>query len=245
MADAVRRTADRRGRGKPPAAPDRVRPLAVSDRNSQYIDPMSGSSTLPASDEVNGLLARQFARLRKAQKLSFDALAARSDVSKGLLVAIERGVANPSIGTLCKLAAGLRVSLTDLLVGEAAHCASVRLVAPDQAKALWAGPSGGSALLLVGSSGPDMLELWEWTMFPGEEFRSKGHPGSTVELLAVLEGALALEIDGVDHRIATHHRAVARTDRPHAYRCHGRKRTRFTMVVCEPAPARSARTQAP
>ena len=56
-----------------------------------------------------------------------------------------------------------------------------------------------------------MLELWKWTVFPGEEFRSNEHPGSTVELLAVLEGVLALEIGG---------------------------------VVCEPAPARSARTDA-
>jgi len=194
-----------------------------------------------SAEETNGLIARQLARLRKAQHLSLDALAARSEISKGMLVAIEQGNANPSIGTLCKLAASLRVSLTDLLATAVQAPASVRLVTPDQAKSLWRGPKGGNAALLVGSQGPDMLELWEWTMLPGEGFRSKGHPAGTVELLAVLDGTLALEIDGVDHLIATNHRAVAMTDRPHAYRCHGKKRTRFSMVVYEPAQIESRR----
>ena len=203
---------------------------------------MSKRSEAAYGEAVNGLIARRIAQLRKAQNLSFDALAARSEVSKGMLVAIEQGIANPSIGTLCKLAASLRVSLTDLLSGDAPHSAAVHVTGPEQVKALWAGPGGGHALLRVGSAGPDMLELWDWTMYPGEEYRSKGHPGSTVELLAVAEGTLALEMDGLDHLVAAHHHAVALTDRPHTYKCHGRKRTRFTMVVCEPAKSRPTRS---
>lgn len=199
----------------------------------------------PTGEEVNGIIARRIGQIRKAQHLSFDALAARSELSKGMLVAIEKGAANPSIGTLCKLATGLRVSLSDLLADGTQNRSAVRLVPSDQAKVLWTGPGGGCALLLVGSPGPDMLELWEWTLYPGEEFRSKGHPEGTVELLAVLEGALTLEVDGIEHLVTTHHRAVASTDRPHAYRCRGRRRTRFTMVVCEPAPARHVGKEAP
>jgi transcriptional regulator with XRE-family HTH domain len=185
--------------------------------------------------EVNSLIARRIAHLRKAQNLSFDALAARSGLSKGMLVAIEQGSANPSIATLCKLATTLRVSLTELLAEEKQPARAVRVVTPDQANDLWRGRKGGLATLLVGTKGPDMLELWEWRLLPGEEFQSKGHPIGTVELLSVNEGTLALEIDGIDHLVATFHRAVAMTDRPHTYRCHGRKRTSFTMVVQEPS----------
>jgi transcriptional regulator with XRE-family HTH domain len=182
---------------------------------------------------VNGLIARRVARLRKVEELSFDSLAARSGLSKGMLVAIEQGTANPSIGTLCKLAATLRVSLTDLLAEEEAKSTAIRVITPDQANDLWRGPKGGLATLLVGSAGPDMLELWEWTLFPGEDFQSKGHPKGTVELLSVSEGVLAVEIDEVNHLIGASHRAVLVADRPHAYRCHGKKRTRFAMVVQE------------
>ena len=76
---------------------------------------MTKLSNAALGTEINGLIARRIAQLRKGQSLSFDALAARSDISKGMLVAIEQGTANPSIGTLCKLAATLRVSLTELL----------------------------------------------------------------------------------------------------------------------------------
>jgi len=185
-------------------------------------------------DEVNGLIARRVADLRKARNLSFDALAARSEISKGMLVAIEQGRANPSIGTLCKLAVALRVSLAELLAEAPRSLEPVQIVSPDHAKVLWQGSKGGLATLLVGSTGPDMLELWEWTLFPGETFQSKRHPKGTVELLSVKEGTLALEVDGIDYLIPAHHRAVAKTDQPHSYRCHGEKRTRFSMVVHEP-----------
>jgi transcriptional regulator with XRE-family HTH domain len=200
---------------------------------------MTKLSNAALGTEINALIARRIAQLRKTQNLSFDALAARSDISKGMLVAIEQGTANPSIGTLCKLAATLRVSLTDLLGEEEQTSSAVQVVTPDQANDLWRGPKGGLATLLVGRAGPEMLELWEWTLFPGEEFQSKGHPKDTVELLSVTEGTLALEIDGVDHLIAASHRAVAITDRPHGYRCHGKKRTRFAMVVHEPGQSES------
>ncbi|HEY2683139.1 MAG TPA: helix-turn-helix domain-containing protein [Steroidobacteraceae bacterium] len=195
------------------------------------IKPSSGLT----GEQANGLIARQIGRLRKSQNLSFDALAARSEVSKGMLVAIEQGGANPSIATLCKLASSLRVSVTDLLGENIEPSCAVQVVAPDQARELWQGPKGGRAVLLVGSHGPDMLELWEWTLLPGEEFYSKGHPVGTMELLAVSEGILCMEVEGTINLIAAEHRAVAMTDRPHTYRCHGKKRARFQMAIHEPA----------
>jgi transcriptional regulator with XRE-family HTH domain len=185
-------------------------------------------------DEVNGLIARRVAHLRKTRSLSFDALSARSEISKGMLVAIEQSRANPSIGTLCKLAAALRVSLAELLAEGPARPLDVQIVTSDQASVLWEGSKGGLATLLVGSAGPDMLELWEWTLFPGETFKAKRHTTGTVELLLVTEGTLALEVDGLTHLIPTNHRAIAKTDKSHSYRCHGQKRTRFSMVVHEP-----------
>lgn len=185
-------------------------------------------------EEVNEVIARQAAHLRKLRTLSLDALAARSDISKGMLVAIEQGRANPSIGTLCKLAAGLRVSLAELLEEGPRPTDQVQVVSPNQTNILWEGAKGGRATLLVGATGPDMLELWEWTLCPGERFQAKPHTKGTVELLSVKEGTLAIEVSGIDYLVPTQHRAVAKTDQPHSYRCHGEKRVRFSMVVHEP-----------
>lgn len=44
----------------------------------------------------------------------------------------------------------------------------------------------------------------------------------------------ALEVAGVDYMVPANHRAIAKTDRPHSYRSHDGKRTRFSMFVYEP-----------
>ena len=49
------------------------------------------------------------------QKLSLDELSRRAGVSKGMLVEIEKGSANPSIAILCKLAAALGLSVADIV----------------------------------------------------------------------------------------------------------------------------------
>ncbi|WP_395020364.1 helix-turn-helix domain-containing protein [Dongia sp.] len=186
-------------------------------------------------DAMNEAIARRVASLRKSNQLTFDALAARSDISKGMLVQIEQGRANPSISTLCKLAAALRVSVADLVDGGDHPHRAVRIVAPGSAPVLWQGSKGGAATLLVGSEGPDMLELWEWSMLPGEKFESRPHPAGTQELLNVIEGTLALEIDGQVHLVGAGAAASARTDCAHSYACHGKKKLRFAMVVYENA----------
>jgi transcriptional regulator with XRE-family HTH domain len=184
---------------------------------------------------MNEAIARRVAALRKGGQLTFDELAARSDISKGMLVQIEQGRANPSISTLCKLAAALRVSVADLVDGSDHPHRSVRIVAPGSAPVLWQGPKGGSATLLVGSEGPDMLELWDWSLVPGEKFEARPHPAGTQELLSVIEGTLALEVDGQTHLVSAGSSASARTDCAHVYACHGKKRLRFSMVVYENA----------
>ena len=52
---------------------------------------------------------------RARRRWTLDELAARSAVSRRLLVQIEHAEANPSLGTLLKLAAALGVTLTELV----------------------------------------------------------------------------------------------------------------------------------
>ncbi len=187
-----------------------------------------------AALQVQAALAARISARRKALKLSFDGLAARCGVSKGLLVQVEQGKANPSIATLCRIAAGLNVSVAELVEVAQAPDAPIRILVEDEAKALWTGPAGGSARLLVGSDGPEMLEQWMWELHPGERFESDVHPAGTQELVHVLQGELAFEIDGKAHSIPTGASAHARTDRTHAYACAGREPVRFVMTVWEP-----------
>lgn len=153
-----------------------------------------------------------------------------------MLVVIEQGRANPSIAILCRLAASLRMSVEDLVRVEERRPDAVRVMEADDARVLWRGAKGGSASLLVGSEGPDMLELWRWTLFAGDRFESQPHGAGTLELLTVTRGTLALEVEGIVHRVRAGSSLAARTDRAHSYACFGRGRTAFTMVVFEKSP---------
>lgn len=177
---------------------------------------------------------------RRDQRLSLDRLATLAGVSKGMLVQIEQGQANPSIATLCKVAAALGASVADLVQVAGRHPAEVMPAASP--RLLWRGPKGGSATLLVGSAGPDMLELWTWELRPGERYDAPAHPEGTQELIHVVRGRLALAFGEVSYVIETGGSAVAQTDRPHAYACDGKRPAHFTMVVAEwHTPRRDAR----
>jgi len=168
---------------------------------------------------------------RRDQRLSLDRLATLAGVSKGMLVQIESGQANPSIATLCKVAAALGASVADLVQVAGQHPAEV--MPASAPRLLWRGPKGGSATLLVGSAGPDMLELWRWELKPGERYDAPAHPQGTQELLHVVRGRLALVFGDVSYVIETGGSAIAHTDRPHAYACEGRHAAHFMMVVAE------------
>lgn len=168
---------------------------------------------------------------RKEQKLSLDELSRRAGVSKGMLVEIEKGSANPSVAILCKIAAALGLSVADIV--NVTRAPDAWLIESQDIPTLWQGEKGGSARLLAGSSGPDMVELWRWEMFPGEVFTSPGHPHGTFELLHVEQGVLSLKTETSNLTIYAGSSAVARTDNAHHYANFGDAPLRFTMTVAE------------
>ncbi len=196
------------------------------------ITPVAPAAVQEAAIAVR--VAGRIADLRRAQGFSFDALALRAGVSKGTLVQIEQGRANPGISTLCRLAAALDVSVADLVAPPGIGAQVVTVVRSTASRRLWTGPNGGAAVLLAGTTGPDMLEIWDWELRPGERFEAAVHGPGTRELLHVTAGILALEVDGTTHLIAAGSSAIALTDRPHAYANAGLGAVRFTMTVHEP-----------
>ncbi len=182
-------------------------------------------------ETVSEAVAAKLKEHRKQQKLSLDELSRRAGVSKGMLVEIEKCVANPSITILCKIAAALGMSVADIV--NVASAPSVHLIESKDIPTLWTGPRGGSARLLAGTSGPNMIELWRWEMHPGELFESPGHPQGTFELFHVEKGELTVKVDKTELVIPEGCSAVAKTDVPHHYTNESNSKLVFTMTVAE------------
>lgn len=192
-------------------------------------------STDPGTDAgaINEALSLAVREYRRQKKISLDELSRRAAVSKGMLVEIEACRANPSIALLCKLASAMGVSVADIV--NVASRPSVHLIRAEEIPCLWFGENGGTARLLAGTSGPDMVELWEWKMYPGEVFASEGHPNGTSELFHVLKGSLLLTVGDQEVIVRESCSAIARTDTPHSYTCASDEPLAFTMTVSEPA----------
>ena len=139
-----------------------------------------------AARVVNELIGGRVRQHRTARGWTLDELADRSGVSRRMVISIEHGEGNPSIATLLRISDALGVGLPVLVDVEQPRALTV--TAAGQAPVLWRGPHGGQALLVAGTQPPDVVELWDWTLHPGEEHRSEPHSAGTRELLLVLEG---------------------------------------------------------
>ncbi|MBC2876340.1 MULTISPECIES: helix-turn-helix domain-containing protein [Streptomyces] len=187
-------------------------------------------------DQLTQSLARNLKHWRAERNFTLDALAARSGVSRGMIIQIEQARTNPSVGTTVKLADALGISITTLLDYE--HGPRVRLVPEGEAVQMWSTGAGSHTSLLIGAESPGPLEMWDWRVEPGDESASDPHPAGTVELLRVTAGVLTLVVDGEQHTVPAGTAAAFEADVRHTYRNDGTEPVTMTMVVAVPPVAR-------
>jgi transcriptional regulator with XRE-family HTH domain len=183
-------------------------------------------------DAVTAAVAQHVRALRQARGWSLDELSGRSGVSKGMVVQIEGARTNPSVGTLCRIADAFGVSVARLLEPSAPR--RVRISDAASAPLLWRGGRGGFARLLAGLSDPELVELWEWRLNPGDAHDSADHATGTHELLHVLSGELTVTVDGVDHAVREGETIDFVADKAHTYRNETDAPVRVVMVVVMP-----------
>lgn len=195
------------------------------------------------SGALSALIGARVRSARQERSWSLDHLAQESGVSRRLVVDVEQGRANPSVGTLLRLAEALDVSLSSL-VDAPSEPEALRVWRAGTGALLWSGLDGGEGVLLASTAAPDVLELWDWTLAPGETHASAAHTPGTRECLHVLEGTLGLTVDGATHVLSAGDSAAFVGDVPHAYRAEGGGACRFSLAVSE-AAAGGRRSMAP
>jgi transcriptional regulator with XRE-family HTH domain len=190
---------------------------------------------MQSPDDVATAVGRNVRALRQQRRMTIDALAAASGVSRGTVIQIETARGNPSIGTLVGLAAALRVGVASLVDGDAAPRVVVRRAA--EAARLWSSTAGSSAAFLIGTDPPDVVELWDWTLQPGDGFDGEAHPMATQEVLSVLSGRLSVRVGAARHVLDRGDTVMFQAHAPHRYECAGDGPVRFVMVVLQPGDA--------
>lgn len=181
-------------------------------------------------ETINAAIANNVRALRAQRGLTLDVLAARSNVSKGMLVQVEQGRTNPSVSTLTRIASALGVTVARLV--EVSQSPAVRVIESGEMVTFTQG--GDAARLLVGADAPMILELWDWRLAPGDHHDGDAHTPGTREMLTVLSGTLTLVVAGRSHEVRTDDAAFFSADRPHRYTNEGAEEVRFVLAVAEP-----------
>jgi XRE family transcriptional regulator, regulator of sulfur utilization len=169
--------------------------------------------------------------LRDAMGLSLRDLAERSGVSAPMLSQVERGETSPTLAVAAKIAAGLELTLSQLLrLDEGQHVAISRAGGRRRSE------RGGHRFEELTPPMPGLradvsLHVLEpGASTGGREDPPMHEPGSR-ETAVVLAGTLALIIDGSRHELQEGDSVTFDADLPHHFENEGAEATRFLAVI--------------
>jgi transcriptional regulator with XRE-family HTH domain len=169
--------------------------------------------------------------LRDAMGFSLRDLAERSGVSAPMLSQVERGETSPTLAVAAKIAAGLELTLSQLLrLDEGEHVAVSR--AGERRRYERRGHRFEELTPPLPGQRADVslhtLEPGATTGGPGDP--PMHEPGSR-ETTVVLSGVLALVVDGVRHELRTGDSVTFDADLPHHFENEGEEQASFLAVI--------------
>lgn len=177
---------------------------------------------------------------RQSREWTLDQLAEHSGVSRRMLINVEQGTANPSVTMLLRLSDALGIGLQALVAVPQSKL--VKVIRAGEAPALWTGENGGRGVLLAGTTPPDILELWDWTLAPGDRHDSEAHVRGTKEILQVREGTITVTVGEQVEVLEVDDAISFASDAPHSYSNEGSDPARFSLTVFEPGVGTSTKT---
>jgi transcriptional regulator with XRE-family HTH domain len=169
--------------------------------------------------------------LRDAMGLSLRDLAERSGVSAPMLSQVERGETSPTLAVATKIAAGLELTLSQLLrLDEGEH---VMVSRAGKRRRYQRGGHSFEELTppLPGQRADVSLHTLKPGAATGGSDDPPMHEPGSRETAVVLTGTLALVVDGSRHELRSGDSVTFDADLPHHFENEGEEPTRFLAVI--------------
>jgi len=96
---------------------------------------------------------------------------------------------------------------------------------------LWSSQCGGRGVLVAGTEPPDVVELWTWTLMPGDHHVSEAHAPGTRELLQSQEGTITVKVADQSVALDAGDAVAFPGDVAHAYSNPGTQPARFCLTA--------------
>lgn len=178
---------------------------------------------------------------RQSRRWTLDQLAQAAGVSRRMVVNVEQGAANPSVGTLLRISDALGIGLPALV--ERPGPKPVKVTRRGEGAVLWSSEPGGRGVLVAGTEPPDVVELWDWTLGPGDRHGSEAHTPGTRELVQVQQGTITVEVAGQPVILEVGDAVAFGGDVAHSYANPGPQPARFSLAVFEPGVGSGSRSE--
>jgi transcriptional regulator with XRE-family HTH domain len=188
-----------------------------------------GAVSAVATD--NGAVGVRVKALRDSMGLSLRDLAERSGVSAAMLSQVERGETSPTLAVAGRIAAGLDLTLSQLLrLDEAEHVVVVRA-----GEGRTRERAGHRLEELTPALPGQRADVSRHALTPGASTGGPAdpplhEPGSR-ETALVLAGSLTLVIDSADHELESGDAVTFDADLPHHFENRGKAPAEFVAVV--------------
>jgi transcriptional regulator with XRE-family HTH domain len=179
----------------------------------------------------SGGVGSRIRSLREAMDLSLRDLADLSGVSAPMLSQVERGETSPTLSIAAKIAAGLELTLSQLLrLDESSHAVITRA---DRRRSYERGGHRYEELTppLPGLRADVSLHALRRGKSTGQVGDPPMHEPGSRETAVVLEGELTLVLDGVRHDLREGDSVTFDADLPHHFANEGDSTTRFLAVI--------------
>ncbi|HEX7137064.1 MAG TPA: XRE family transcriptional regulator [Vicinamibacterales bacterium] len=187
--------------------------------------------------DLNERVAERVRGLRAARRLSLDALAGRSGVSRSMISLIERGESSPTAVVLEKLASGLNVTLASLFDQPATNGGARPRQGPvarrdDQPQ--WKDPASGYLRRNVSPPGVSQPMQIVEVRFPPRArvaFETGARDLRVHQQVWVLEGAIDITIGSQRHRLRQGDCLAMELELPTMFHNPTRRSMRYAVVI--------------
>lgn len=165
-------------------------------------------------DYLNNNIAINLRRIRRSKQMSLDDVARETGLSKSMLGQIERGEANPTIGTVGKIISGLRVNFVDLVGAPREESYVIRRTTLSPVKHV---TDSYYNYVYFPYEEERTFEIYDIEIRSGKNYACSSHGENTKEYLIVVEGELLLKVGEKEHLLSAGDAISFPTDQAHTY----------------------------
>ncbi|WP_173915324.1 helix-turn-helix domain-containing protein [Halobacillus sp. Marseille-Q1614] len=174
---------------------------------------MDKKSTWESPELLSKQVGLTLRRIRNERGISLQQLTELTEVSKLTLGKIERGEANPSLTIIWKIANGLNIPISSLLVEKR----EVQISRKNEGNKIMSTDKSLALEPMFSTSGYGSLETHRAFLKPNSEYKADAHQDGVIEYVTVMEGRVNVRVQREVYELDKYDSIQFNADQEHGY----------------------------